>query len=223
MKRGIWGVTVVAIALTVPGVTASAEAAGLPDASCTVGPGVTIEQPNGDLRVAQTFTALHSGGLDTASTAVIPRSAISGDWKLEIASTSASAPGSVMATTTVPNTLPVNTKGTITGTFATPASVSAGSLYALLISRPGSNGYGVADQGGDPCAGQAYYQNVVAGPFIFYNGVDFEFATTVQPPTGPGAGASAGKKCKKKKRKQKKHAAAAKKKHKKCKKKKKKR
>jgi hypothetical protein len=219
MNRGIWGVTAVGIAIAL-GAPASAGAAGAPDASCTVGPGVTIEQPNGDLTVAQTFTALHTGGLDTASTAVIPRSAVSGDWKLEIASTSAGAPGSVMATTTVPNTLPLNTKGTITGTFATPASVSAGSLYALLISRPGSNGYGVADEGGDPCAGQAYYQNVVAGPFIFYNGVDFGFATTVQPPTNSG-GAVTKSKCKKKKHK--KHAAAAKKKHKKCKKKKRKR
>jgi hypothetical protein len=221
MKRGIWGVTVVAIGLTALGVPASAGAAGVPDASCTVGPGVTIEQPNGDLKVAQTFTALHTGGLDTASTAVIPRSAISGDWKLEIASTSAGAPGPAMATTTVPNTLPLNTKGTITGTFATPPSVSAGSQYALLISRPGSNGYGVADEGGDPCPGQAYYQNVVAGPFIFYNAVDFGFATTVQPPTSSGSGGAL-KKCKKKK-KHRKHAAAAKKKHKKCKKKKKKR
>ena len=148
-----------------------------------------------------------------------------GDWRLEIASTSGGAPGPVLATTTVPNTLAANTQGTITGTFATPPSVTVGTLYALLISRPGSNGYHVAEEGGDPCPGQGYFQNSPSGPFLIDSFVDFRFATTVQlpapvqlPPATPGKASA--KKCKKHK-KHKKRAAEAKK-HKKCKKKKKK-
>jgi hypothetical protein len=117
----------------------------------------------------------------------------------------------------VADTLGPAAQGVITGTFSSPAAVTAGTLYALLVSRPGSNGYEVAEQGGDPCPGQGYYQNAVAGPFIEFPLVDFGFATTVQLPTS--ANTSPSKRCKKKKHK--KHAAAAEK-HKKCKKKKRK-
>jgi len=210
--RGIRGLIVVgsfaaAFAASAPG----AVAAGIPDASCTVNPGSSIVQPNGDLKVAVLFGALHDGVLDTATTTVTtPASPTPGDWKFEIAETVNFASYLVVASATVPNTLGPNTQGAITGTFAHPAHVSAGGSYALLISRPGSNGYHVADQGGDPCpTSQAYYQNAVGGPFINYNAVDLGFATTVQPLT-----ASATKKCKH--RKHKKHDAAAKK-HKKCK------
>jgi hypothetical protein len=219
MKSGLRGVTVLGIAAAA--LAAAAPAAGatsVPDASCDANLGASIVQPNGDLKVAQTFAALHTGGLETASTAVTtPMGATPGDWRLEIAATSGGAPAQVLASTTVPNTLAPNTQGTITGTFASPAAVTAGGTYAVLISRPGSNGFDVAEQGGDPCPGQGYYQNVVSGPFIAFNFVDFRFATTVRLPE-PGTSAT-GKRCKKKKHK--KHAVVAKK-HKKCKKKKRK-
>jgi hypothetical protein len=205
-------------------VVPAAGAAGVPDASCDANLGASIVQPNGDQKVAQTFTALHTGALDTASTAVTtPMSPTPGDWRLEIASTTGGAPGAVLASTTVPNTLAANTQSTITGTFANPAAVSAGAEFALLISRPGSNGYAVAEEGGDPCPGQGYFQNAPSGPFLIDNFVDFRFATTVQlpTPTGPGTGGGTGaakKKCKKHKRK---HHSAESAKKKKCKKKKK--
>ena len=60
--------------------------------------------------------------------------------------------------------------------------MTAGGELALLISRPGSNGYHVAEQGGDPCPGQGYFQNSPGGPFLIDNFVDFRFATTVRLP-----------------------------------------
>jgi hypothetical protein len=197
---------------------APAAAAGVPDASCTVTLGVSIIQNDGNKKVAQTFTAIHSGALDTAQMTVAnPNPLTPGDWQLELAATNGGLPGAVLAATTVADTLGPAAQGVITGTFSSPATVAAGTLYALLVSRPGSNGYEVAEQGGDPCPGQGFYQNVVAGPFVEFPFVDFGFATTVQPtastPTKPAV------KCKKKKHK--KHAAVAKK-HKKCKKKKRK-
>ena len=195
----------------------TAGAAGVPDASCTVNLGISIIQDDGNKKVAQTFTAIHSGALDTAQMTVAnPNPLTPGDWQLELAATNGGQPGAVLAATTVADTLGPAAQGVITGTFSSPATVTAGTLYALLVSRPGSNGYEVAEEGGDPCPGQGFYQSAVAGPFVEFPFVDFGFATTVQLSTP--ANTSPGKRCKKKKHK--KHAAAAKK-HKKCKKKKK--
>ncbi len=212
MERGIRGVLAIGTAAAaLAGWAPAAGAASIPDASCAANLGASIVQPDGDRKVAQTFTALHTGGLDTASTAVTtPVGATPGDWRLEIAATSGGAPAGVLASTTVPNTLAANTQGTITGTFANPPAVTAGGEFALLISRPGSNGYHVAEQGGDPCPGQGYFQNSPGGPFLIDNFVDFRFATTVRLPDA----STPAKKCKKKHHK--KHASAAKKKHKKC-------
>ncbi len=219
MKRGVRGVLAIGTAAAaLVGWTPAAGASSVQDAACAANLGASIVQPDGDLKVAQTFTALHTGGLDTASTAVTtPVGATPGDWRLEIAATIGGAPAGVLASTTVPNTLAPNTQGTITGTFANPPAVTAGGEFALLISRPGSNGYHVAEQGGDPCPGQGYYQNAPSGPFLIDNFVDFRFATTVRVPDATTTTTTP--KCKKKKHK--KHAHAAKKKHKKCKKKKK--
>jgi hypothetical protein len=215
--RRLIGLAIAGVAVGMVGVP-TAGATSVPDASCAANLGATIEQPNGNQKVAQTFTALHTGVLDTATTAVTPRGGAVGDWTLEIAATSGGAPSSVLASATVPNTLATNTQGFITGTFANPAAVTAGGEFALLISRPGSNGFGVALQGGDPCPGQGYYQNSAGGPFLIDNFVDFRFATTVRL---PDSSTTSAKKCKKKHKKHKKHAASAKK-HKKCKKKKRK-
>ena len=55
----------------------------VPDASCTVPLGSAIVQSNGNLKVAQTFTALHSGGLTSAQTTVTnpPASTVAGNWQ----------------------------------------------------------------------------------------------------------------------------------------------
>jgi hypothetical protein len=221
MKRRIQCLVGAGIAASILATTApAASAVSVPDASCTVPPGVNIVQSDGNRKIAQTFTAIHTGGMDTVQMSVKnPTGTTPGDWRLEIAAATGGTPGPVLASTTVPNTLAANVQGPITGTFSSPPAVTAGGNYAVLLSRPGSSGYQAAEEGGDPCPGRNFYQNVVSGPFIEQNFVDFGFATTVQLPAPTPTSTSPAKKCKKKKHK--KRAAVAKK-HKKCKKKKRK-
>jgi hypothetical protein len=185
-------------ALTVSAITAStALAVDVPDASCNANLGAAIVMPNGDQKVAQTFPALHTGPLTSATSALTNRlGSTPGDWRFEIAATSGGLPGSVLASAIVPNTLASGAQGFVTARFAAPAQVTAGTLYAVLFSRPGSSSYAVAEQGGDPCPGQGYFQMSVGGPFSIDANVDFNFATTVDQPTGQQAAAL--KKCKKK-------------------------
>ena len=159
-------VTVAALA-AMPSV---ASAATVPDASCTVHLGFSVTPSPGDIKVAQTFTAQHTGALATAQVTVTNSAGSTpGDWRLEIAATDGSGlPATVLAATTVANALADGQQGAIIGSFANPAHVSAGMLYALLVSRPGSSKYGLAGEGGDPCPGQAYFQNAVGGPFLLY-------------------------------------------------------
>jgi hypothetical protein len=193
-KMAIAGVTVSALAgwLFFP-----AGAAADPDASCMLPTGSTLTPNNGNLEVAQTFTALHTGNLATAQATLTNVSGSTLPWLLQIAATDGSGlPGSALASVSVPNTLAASAEGIVSGTFGSPAHVTAGTLYALIISRPGAGIYGVSDGGGDPCPGQAYYQNTVGGPFVVYPFVDFAFATTVEPPSATGQRAAALKKCK---------------------------
>jgi hypothetical protein len=211
MKRRIQGMAGVALAAGILATAVpSAVAAGVPDASCTVPAGVNIVQNDGNLKIAQTFTAVHTGTLDTAQMSVVPLGSTAGDWRLEIATATGGSPGGILAGTTVPNALAVGVQGAVTGTFSSPAAVTAGGAYAVLLSRPGTSGYQAAEAGGDPCPGQSYWQSAVSGPFHEQLFTDFGFATTVQPPTTSPIVA---KKCKKKHHK--KRAAEAKK-HKKC-------
>ena len=190
MKGRLVGLAIAGIAagaMTAP----AAGATVVPDASCTVLPGSNIVQA-GDRKVAQTFTAIHTGALKTAQMRLKnPAASTPGDWLFEIAATSGGLPGPVLASTTVPNTLAAGATDMITGTFDKPAAVTAGGAYALLLSRPGSSSYEASNEGGDKCPGQqAYYQNVASGPFIEYPFVDFHFATTVElPPRLPSPSA----------------------------------
>lgn len=192
-------------------IPSAASAATVADASCTVQLGFSVTPSPGDIKEAQTFTAGHTGVLVSAQVTVTNSAGSTpGDWRLEIAATDGSGlPGTILAATTVANALGDGQQGAITGSFANPAHVSAGTLYALLVSRPGSSKYGLAGEGGDPCPGQAYFQNAVGGPFLLYSSVDYGFATTVDL----GGAATGARKCKRKKHHKRRHAKCHKKKH----------
>jgi hypothetical protein len=196
---------------------APAAAAPVADASCATPFGFNIAPSPGSLRAAQVFTARHTGKLVTGQFGLKnPAASTPGDWLFEVASTVGGAPGPVLASQIVTDALPPTGPGVttpVTATFANPVAVTAGTSYALLISRPGSNNYEVNAGAGDVCPGQQNYnQLTVGGPFIRDNGVDLGFATTVDVATGERAAAL--KKCKKKhsKKKRKKCRKKAKKK-----------
>jgi hypothetical protein len=180
---------------------APAAAAPVTDASCVTPFGFNIAPSPGSLKAAEVFTAQHTGKLITGQFGLKnPAASTAGDWLFEVAATSGGAPGQILASQTVPDTLPPTGPGVTTpviGTFANPPSVTAGTAYALLISRPASNNYEVNAAAGDVCPGrQNYNQLTVGGPFVADNGVDLGFATTVDVATGQRAAAL--KKCKKK-------------------------
>ncbi|MDX6617002.1 MAG: hypothetical protein QOD60_2093 [Solirubrobacterales bacterium] len=217
MRRRAAGFLIAGVAAGVLVVAAPAAAAPVADASCVTPFGYNIAPNPGSLKAAQVFTAQHTGKLVTGQFGLKnPAASTAGDWLFEVAATAGGAPGAILASQTVPDTLPPTGPGVttpVTATFANPVAVTVGTSYALLISRPGSNNYEVNAGAADVCPGQQNYnQLTVGGPFIADNGVDLGFATTVDVATGERAAAL--KKCKKKhpKKKRKKCRKKAKKK-----------
>ena len=90
---------------------------------------------------AQTFTAGISGGLDQVDLLRFkvgtPRASVT----VEIRNTSAGQPGTVaLATASLPSSAIGTTEAFVPVTFATPASVTAGTQYAVVANTPGSGG-----------------------------------------------------------------------------------
>jgi hypothetical protein len=177
---------------------------------------------------AQTFTAGITGGLDQADLDLLKVGTPPATVTVEIRSTSAGEPtATVLASGTIATSAISGSGGFVPVTFATPASVTAGTRYALVAYIPGSFGdtVGWRDTAGDPYSGgEVFITTDPLPPGANWNGFadqDFAFKTYVGPPpppttTGsPTTGTAVKKKCKKHKKKHK--AAEAKKK--KCKKK----
>ncbi len=182
------------------------------------------ETPVGDQhQAAQTFTAGLSGGLDQVDVHVggtpLPCEPGSG-IKVEVRTVTGEAPSdNILATATIPSSS-IIVRSWNSVTFATPAPVTAGTRYALVLSAPDStctldpgealyfwtgadsappNPYG---------AGSAWLRDLGSGPDWMANDPAFDqaFKTYVVPPsTGPtGQRARALKKCAKLKNKAKK-------------------
>jgi hypothetical protein len=184
--------------------------AAVPDAGCPpLGGGNYVT--NGDNRFAQTFTAGLSGNVTAAELRItknVPDGP--GDYVLGINEVdgSGSPTNNVLATTTIPETsvpggsinLPV------TAQFAQPATVVAGQQYALVVSRPGSGGFGLRLQGRsdvNPCPGSLFLSNGQVNPFMDI-GADLIFTTFVEEPAAdqaPETTIGAAPKAKTKKRK----------------------
>ena len=133
-------------------------------------------------RNAQTFRALRSGQLTSASVELY--SNVEGaDFDMEIWSVdAANAPSTVLAGTTiadVPATIPPNSR-TLTGTFATPATVVAGLRYALVITGRTGQASGIWGHPTDACPdGIWFYATTPSGAFTAFPGSDLGFATFV--------------------------------------------
>jgi hypothetical protein len=120
----------------------------------------------GTSRFAQTFTAGITGGLTTAQVEVT-KFGSAGDYRLDLNETDAAgAPtNTTLASATIPDADVPAGASVITGSFASPASVSAGQQYTLIVTRPASNGLQVGTRTGDDCGGGLFFSNTQTGTF----------------------------------------------------------
>lgn len=171
-----------ALALTV---AAHASAAEVADASCQPTP----DTGQAGAKFAQTFTALHTGKLTTATMKTNKPAGTTNDYLMEIRTVDGSGvpTATVLASASVPAAgLPDDTWADITTTFSSPASVVAGQQYALVLSRPGSNLF-AESRADNPCPGGAGYSAAVStDPFTLdcfpTCSPDRYFAVFVTPP-----------------------------------------
>jgi hypothetical protein len=138
------------VALAILGFGATNAHAALLDANCPGPPddGTTLD-PNE--RFGQTFTAVHTGTVVRAEVAIDHDPG--GPFTMQILDTDASGVpvNGVLGSATVPDASIPNGDTTLAGTFSTPASVVAGHLYALVVSR--TDEWSITDRHGNPCAG----------------------------------------------------------------------
>src|SRR4051812_9408734 len=135
------------------------------DAFCpTAAPNVALGSAR---RFAQSFVALRSGQLTSASVNLVAN--LEGaNFALEIRNVDATGtPSDVLART-------------ITGTFATPATVVAGQPYALAITGEPGNPFGVEGQQFNPCPdGFLFIDTDASETFQRKDAPDLVFATSV--------------------------------------------
>jgi hypothetical protein len=197
------GALAIALALVMLALPAGAAAQGDLDAHCD-GPREMsfASMGGGDSRVAQTFTAQTTGSL-TAASVDITKQGTAGDYRLSVNEVDgAGVPtNNVLALTTIADASVPAGSSQIEGTFAFPAQVTAGQLYALVLTRPGSTGLGWGTRVDNDCPGGMYFSNTPTGPFSFL-GVSYDvvFAVFVLESTPPETRIARGPKEKTRKR-----------------------
>jgi hypothetical protein len=197
------GLTAVSLFIFCGQATAATE---VQDAACLGSSGV-YHQPTNGSRVAETFTALHTGAVTRAQFSVYKDSATTGDYVLDLRTLAGSSvpTDTVLASTTVLNASVPDGQSLISNTFSAPPSVVAGQRYALGVSRPGGSQIAI-EVLSNPCSDNQLFTSPGSGlPWTMPNGGswDARFAVFVTPPsptspTTTGQRAAALKKCKKK-------------------------
>ena len=211
-----------AIGLAALAAPSAASAQAVPDASCT-SPSVGVIGQPGNNRGAQTFTAQNTGAL-TRAQVEIDKIGNPGDWILSINAVDGlgTPTNTVLGATTIPDASVPSGVGTLTGDFASPATVTAGQRYAVVFTRPASDTLRIRYSVVNACPGDAFFSFSQTDPFGYVcvnpNVCDLVFAVFVEPPSGPGPGQQQAPSTKQKCKKKHKHRAASAKKH--CKKKK---
>jgi hypothetical protein len=154
--------------------------AALLDANCPGPPDDgTTNQANS--RFAQTFTALHTGTVVRAQVA-LNKQATNGAFTVQILDTDPSGVpvNGVLGSGTVPGSSIPAGDTTLDATFSSPAPVTAGHLYALVVTRPES--WSITDRHGNPCGGEEFYTEGPAfQPNMTPSPYDFVYSVYVNP------------------------------------------
>lgn len=145
------------------------------DASCSAS-GVAVTA----VRNAQTFLALRSGQLTSATIYLVQNSA-GVSLALEIWSVDgAGQPSARLAGETVANIAADSTTRPITVTFTVPAQVTAGTRYAVVVTRASGSSAAYESAGSNPCPdGQNWFSTTPSGPFTSNSAFDLHFETVV--------------------------------------------
>jgi hypothetical protein len=152
------------------------------DATCPTS-GLSGSGNVGDVRFAQTFAALASGPLVKAELLVEKEAGSTGDFILRLSAVDGSGfpTNDVLAVAVAADASVPDGVSTVTFTFANPASVVAGTEYALVLTRPGGDFIGAFGGLGNPCAGQRFFSPDQKHPFqLDSSGFDLEFTTFVR-------------------------------------------
>src|SRR5262245_13191561 len=124
---------------------------------------------DGNVRVAQTFTALSSGLLVTAEVPIMKQAESVGDYVLRLSPLDSGFPTNmVLAEAVVANTsVPIGGREgvPVTFTFGTPASVAAGTQYALVLTRPAGDLLAWRGDLENPCTGRSFSSSNQTEPF----------------------------------------------------------
>ena len=172
----------VALACVGSALLASPAAAQVPDASCPQ-PGNTPFSTVG-YRIAQTFTAQHTGSLVSGEMEANKGGSTGGDWVMQLYATDGTGtPVYTVLASTIPipdSTVPAGVSK-LTGVFTSPAAVTAGNVYALILMRPGAL---LAAQAWNDnhCPGSEFQTFSTSDPFLpNFTGYDFVFSVFVKP------------------------------------------
>jgi hypothetical protein len=175
-------------------ITAAPAGAEVPDASCSASINNAASGP-GNLRYAQTFTAVNSGTLTRAEIAIQRQAGSNGDYLVQILTVDGSGfpTNTVLAATTIVDASVPDGPSTLAAVFASPVEVVAGQQYAVMVTRPGSTDLRLRISSGGPCAGQMFASANQTNPFSLFlgGGHDMVFATFVEPPAAAAADTTA--------------------------------
>jgi hypothetical protein len=151
------------------------------DATCPINTGGFLIT-TGDQRIAQTFIALRTGPLVQATVEILKGPGSTGDYILRLSPVDASGipTNDVIAASVVADRFVTDVFATLTFGFSNPATVVAGTQYALVLTRPGSDQLEAIGTFDNPCAGRAFSSPSQTAPFVEDDeGFDMTFTTFV--------------------------------------------
>lgn len=150
------------------------------DATCDagIGDGFTMPFPNG--RLAQTFAPLASGKLVSAQPALNKEAGTAGDYILQLSPVDAfGAPtDTVLASVVLQDDDVASGISTVPFAFASPASVTASTFDALVLSQPGTVSFRWLGELFATCQGRSFSSEEQTGEFTQISN-DWGFTVTL--------------------------------------------